>query len=84
MIKFVFSEKATTDEIFTIDLTLTYYISSIFVAFLENMNFTGTGGRGGQEGPQYFADQLTLFQLGEGKRSPMMLGFCMVFFAAGS
>ena len=36
-LKFVFSKKATkNDEIFTVDLTL----SSIFVAFLENMNFT--------------------------------------------
>ena len=42
----MFSKKATqTDEIFTMDLTfityvkLTVKISSIFVAFLENMNF---------------------------------------------
>ena len=49
-IKFVFSKKATKiDENFTVDLTLTTYlynvkstlkISSIFVAFLENMNFS--------------------------------------------
>ena len=52
-VKFVFSKKATKiDEIFTVDLTLTYYIptylmsnrwwvkiSSISLAFLENMNF---------------------------------------------
>ena len=43
----MFSKKATNiDEIFTVDLTylhdvkLTVKISSIFVAFLENMNFT--------------------------------------------
>ena len=42
----MFSKKATKiDEIFTVDLTLcsvksTVKISSIFVAFLENMNFT--------------------------------------------
>ena len=43
----MFSKKATKiDEIFTVDLTLTIHnvksmvkISSIFVAFLENMNF---------------------------------------------
>ena len=39
----MFSKKATkTDEIFTADLTLVksmVKISSIFVAFLENMNF---------------------------------------------
>ena len=45
-LKFVFSKKATKiDEIFTVDLTLCSVksmvkISSIFVAFLENMNFT--------------------------------------------
>ena len=46
-IKFVFSKKATkNDEMFTVDLTLLHYvkstvkISSIFVAFLENRNFT--------------------------------------------
>ena len=42
-IKFVFPKKATKiDEIFTVDMTLTtstVKISSIFVAFLENMNF---------------------------------------------
>ena len=44
-LKFVFSKKATKiDEIFTVDLTqhnvkLTVKISSIFVAFLDNMNF---------------------------------------------
>ena len=41
-LKFVFSKKATKiDEIFTVDLTLTIdgEDSSIFVAFLENMNF---------------------------------------------
>ena len=46
-VKFMFSKKATKfDEIFTVDLTLcivsvksTVKISSIFVAFLENMNF---------------------------------------------
>ena len=40
-VKFVFSKKATKiDKIFTINLTLTTVkISSIFVAFLENMNF---------------------------------------------
>ena len=46
-LKVVFSKKATKiDEIFTVDLTLTIHnvksmvkISSIFVAFLENMNF---------------------------------------------
>ena len=43
-LKFVFSKKATKiDEIFTVNLTLhnvksTMKISSIFVAFLENMN----------------------------------------------
>ena len=44
----MFSKKATKiDEIFTVNLTLhvvdvksTVKISSIFVAFLENMNFT--------------------------------------------
>ena len=37
-VKFVFSKKAIKfDEIFTVDLTVK--ISSIFVAFLENMNF---------------------------------------------
>ena len=45
----MFSKKATKiDEIFTVDLTLHMYvvsvksvkISSIFVAFLENTNFT--------------------------------------------
>ena len=44
----MFSKKATQiDEIFTVDLTFTtcsvkstMKISSIFVAFLENMNFT--------------------------------------------
>ena len=44
MVKFTFSKKATqNDEIFTVDLTFTtstVKISSIFVAFLENMNFT--------------------------------------------
>ena len=42
MLKFVFSKKATKiDEIFTADLTLILHImiSSIFVAYLENMNF---------------------------------------------
>ena len=48
-LKFMFSKKATKiDEIFTVDLTFTKYISvkstvkilSIFVAFLKNMNFT--------------------------------------------
>ena len=46
IIKFIFSKKATEiDEIFTVDLRLlhsvksTVKISSIFVAFLENMNF---------------------------------------------
>ena len=44
-LKFVFSKKATKiDEIFTVDLThnvrLTVKISTTFVAFLENMNFT--------------------------------------------
>ena len=49
-VKFIFSKKATEiDEIFTVDLTFTYpvhsvkstvKISSICVAFLENMNFT--------------------------------------------
>ena len=47
-IKFMFSKKATKiDKIFTVDLTLTYLVNvkstvkilSIFVAFLENMNF---------------------------------------------
>jgi hypothetical protein len=36
LVKLVFSKKTTKiDEIFTVD-----YIMSIFVAFLENMNFT--------------------------------------------
>ena len=47
-IKFMFSKKATKfDEIFTVDLTLCIVsvksmvqISLIFVAFLENTNFT--------------------------------------------
>ena len=45
-IKFIFSKKATKiDKIFTVDLTFTtsdkstVKISSIFVVFLENMNF---------------------------------------------
>ena len=41
-LKFMFSKKATTiDEIFTVNLTFKSMvkISSIFVAFLENMNF---------------------------------------------
>ena len=45
-VKFMLSKKATEiDKIFTVDLTLTtkcqltVKISSIFVAFLENMNF---------------------------------------------
>ena len=46
-VKFMLSKKATKiDEIFAIDLMLTVYnlkltvkISSIFVAFLDNMNF---------------------------------------------
>ena len=43
-LKFVFSKKATKiDEIFTVNLTLTVKstvkISSIFLAFLDNMNF---------------------------------------------
>ena len=38
-LKFILSKKATKiDEIFTVDLTLTVKISSICVAFLENMN----------------------------------------------
>ena len=45
ILKFMFSKKATKiDEIFTVDLTLcvklVLKISSIFVVFLENMNFT--------------------------------------------
>ena len=46
VVKFVFSMKATKiDEIFTVDLTLhnvksRVKISSIFVAFLKNMNLT--------------------------------------------
>ena len=46
MLKFIFSKKATKiDKIFTVDrrllhsLKLTVKISSIFVTFLENMNF---------------------------------------------
>ena len=48
-VKFTFSEKATKiDKIFTINLTVCYVVTvkstvkipSIFVAFLENMNFT--------------------------------------------
>ena len=45
LVKFMFSRKAAkNDDIFTIDLTLikcqiTVKILSIFVAFLENMNF---------------------------------------------
>ena len=46
-LKLVFSKKATKiDEIFTVHMTLTYgvkidvKISSIFMAFLENVNFT--------------------------------------------
>ena len=35
-LKFVFPEKAAINEMFTVDLTLT----TIFVAFLENINFT--------------------------------------------
>ena len=36
----MFFKKATRiDQIFTFDLTLCSKISSIFVAFLENMNF---------------------------------------------
>ena len=39
-LKFMFSKKATKiDEIFTVDLTSTLKISSIFVAVLENKNF---------------------------------------------
>ena len=45
-LKFMFSKKATKiDEIFTVDLTLLHNVKSmvkilsIFVAFLENMNF---------------------------------------------
>ena len=49
-LKFMFSKKATKiDQIFTVDLTFTKLsvkstvkIFSIFVAFLENMNFTCT------------------------------------------
>ena len=50
-VKFIFSKKVTkVDKIFTIDLTFTRYvyvkstmkISSNFVAFLENINFTYT------------------------------------------
>ena len=49
LLKFMFSKKAKKiDEIFTVDLTLTIYnnvklmvkISSTFMAFLENTNFT--------------------------------------------
>ena len=49
MIEFMFSKKATKiEKFFTVDLTLTYLVNvkstmniwSIFVAFLENMNFT--------------------------------------------
>ena len=45
MLKFMFSKKATKiDEIFTVDYVVsvksTGKISSIFVAFLENTNFT--------------------------------------------
>ena len=51
-LKFMFSKKATKiDEIFTVDLTLcskcikwTVKISSIFVAFLENTDFTQSRG----------------------------------------
>ena len=45
----MFSKKTKKfDEIFTVDLTFTSVksevkISSIFVAFLENINFTNTG-----------------------------------------
>ena len=46
MLKFMFSKKATkSDKIFTVDLTLRSKCqidgedSSLFVAFLENMNF---------------------------------------------
>jgi hypothetical protein len=40
VLKFTFSNKATKfDEIFTVNFTLTVKILSIFVAFLENMNF---------------------------------------------
>ena len=40
LLKFMFSNKATKfDKIFTFDLTLTVKILSIFVAFLEIMNF---------------------------------------------
>ena len=47
-VKFAFSKKATKIvEIFTTNLTHNVKslvnISSIFVAFLENMNFTSTG-----------------------------------------
>ena len=36
----MFSKKATKiDEIFTVDLTVTTYLTSIFVAFSENVNF---------------------------------------------
>ena len=39
LLKFTFAEKAIKiDKIFTVDLTVK--ISSIFVAFSENMNFT--------------------------------------------
>ena len=49
LVKFTFSDKATKiDKIFTINLTVCYVVTvkstvkipSIFVAFLENMNFT--------------------------------------------
>jgi hypothetical protein len=49
IIEFMFSKKATKiEKFFTVDLTLTYLVNvkstmniwSIFVAFLENMNFT--------------------------------------------
>ena len=44
MLKFTFSEKATKiDKIFTVNLTVCsnrQIVSSLFVAFLENMNFT--------------------------------------------
>ena len=53
LVKFVFSKKATKiDEIFIVDLTLTnkgkwtVKILSIFVAFLENMNFNKDISRG--------------------------------------
>ena len=41
-VKFMFSKKATKiDKNSNVDLTLTVKISSNFVAFIENTNFTG-------------------------------------------